>query len=95
MSLLGGRKYRPFSVAETANLDWICSAERSWVVDFYHVAGATEALCIISHTHLPVGDWMVRAPGNKEMKRGGCCPRSTATTMEGKPGATGGSHTFF
>ena len=35
------------------------------VVGFYYVAGATEALCVVLHTHLPVGDWMVCAPGMK------------------------------
>jgi hypothetical protein len=81
-------------VAENA-LDWICRAKRSWVVGLYHVAGAMEALCVISHTHPLAGDWIVRTPGNKEMKRGGRWPRSTATTMESKPGATGGSNKFF
>ncbi len=54
-----------------------------------------EALCVVLHTHPPVGDWMVRAPKDEELKQGGCCPRSTATTMEGKSGATGGSHKSF
>jgi hypothetical protein len=65
------------------------------VVGFYHIAGATEALSVVLHTHLPIGDWMVRAPGDEELKWGGYCPRSMATTMEGKLGATGGSHKFF
>ena len=65
------------------------------MVGFYHVAGTTEALCVVLHAHPPVGEWMVRTPGDEELKRGGCCPRSTATTMEGKSGATGGSHKFF
>ncbi len=65
------------------------------MVGFYHVAGATKALRVVSHTHPPVGDWMVRAPGDEDLKRGGCCLRSTATMMEGKSGATVGSHKFF
>jgi len=34
------------AVAENATLDWICSAERSWVVGLYHVA----AVCNFAHT---------------------------------------------
>ncbi len=65
------------------------------MVGFYHVAGATEALHVVLHAHPPFGDWMVRAPGDEDLKWGGCCPRSMAMTMEGKPGATVGSHKFF
>ena len=70
--VVGGKEIPHVAVAENATLDWICSAKRSWVLGLYHVAAATEAVCVISHTHPPAGDWMVRAPGNKEMKRGGC-----------------------
>ena len=65
------------------------------MVGFDHVTGVTEAFCVASHANPPVGDWMVRAPGDEEMIRGGCCPRSPAMTMEGKLAATGGSHKFF
>ena len=84
-----------FAVTETAALGWIWHAERSWVVGFYHIAGATEALSVVSHTHPPVKDWMVRVPRDEDLKWGGCCPRSTAMTMEGKSGATVGSHKFY
>jgi len=67
-----GKEIPHVAVAENATLNRICSAKRSWVVGLYHLAAATEAVCVISNTHLPAGDWMVRAPGNKEMKRDGC-----------------------
>ena len=70
--VIGGKEIPHIAVAENATLDWICSAERSWVVDLYHVAAATEAVCVILHTRPPAGDWMVRTPGNQEMKWGGC-----------------------
>ncbi len=65
------------------------------MVGFYHVADAMEELCVGLHAYPPFGDWMVRAPGDEDLKRGGCCSHSTATTMEGKSGATFGSHKFF
>jgi hypothetical protein len=34
------------------------------VVGLDHVAAATETVRIVSHTHPPAGDWMVRAPAN-------------------------------
>jgi hypothetical protein len=42
------------------------------VVGLDHVAAATETVRIVSHTRPPAGDWMMRTPANKEMKRGGC-----------------------
>jgi hypothetical protein len=42
------------------------------VVGLDHVAAATEMVRIVSHTRPPAGDWMMRTPANKEMKRGGC-----------------------
>jgi hypothetical protein len=69
--VVGGKEISHVAVAENAALDWICSAERSWVVGLYHVAVATETVRVISHTHPPAGEWMMRSPGtNKEMKWG-------------------------
>ena len=65
--VVGGKERSHVAVAENATLDWICSAERSWVVGLYHVAAATEAVQVILHAHPPAGDWMMRAPGNKEI----------------------------
>ena len=67
-----GKEIPHIAVAENESVDWICSAERSWVVGLYQVAAATEAVCVMSHTHPPAEDWMACAPGNKEMNRGGC-----------------------
>ncbi len=83
------------AVEQAATLGGIGRAKRSWVVGFDHVNGSTEALCVALHTSPPVGDWKVRAPGDEEMIRGGCCLRSPATVMEGKLAAMGGSHKLF
>ena len=71
-AVVGGKEIPHVAVAENATVEWICSAKRSWVVDLYHVAAATEAVCVISHTCPPAGDWMMRTPRNQEMKWGGC-----------------------
>jgi hypothetical protein len=90
-----GKEVSHVVVKKDASLGWIGRAERGWEVGFDRVTGATEALCVASNANPPVRDWMVRAPGDEEMIRGRCCPRSPATTMEGKPAAAGGSHNFF
>jgi hypothetical protein len=59
-------------IGEDTPLDRICRAERSWVVGLDHVAAAMETVRKVLHTHPPAGDWMMRTPANKEMKRGGC-----------------------
>ncbi len=87
-----GKEISHVAVKEDASLGWIGRAESGWEVGFDPVIGATEALRVASHANPPVGDWMVRAPGDEEMIRGSCCPRSPTMTMEGKLAAAGGSH---
>ena len=70
--VVGGKEIPNVAIGEDIPLDRICRAERSWVVGLDHVAAAPETVRIDLHTHLPAGDWMMRAPANKEMKRGGC-----------------------
>ncbi len=90
-----GKEISHVAVKKDASLGWIGRAERVWEVGFDRVTGATEARCVASNANPPVGDRMVRAPGDEEMIRGRCCPRSPGTTMEGKLAAAGGSHKFF
>jgi hypothetical protein len=63
--VVGGKDIPNVAIGEDTPLDRICRAERSWVVGLDHVAAATETVRIVSHTHPPAGDWMVRAPENK------------------------------
>ncbi len=90
-----GKEISHVAVKQDSSLGWIGRAKRGWEVGFDSVTGATEALCVASNANPPVGDRMVRAPGDEEMVRGCCCPRSPATTMKGKSAAAGGSHKFF